>query len=110
MAKLYTNRAAALVKFWEAFGKVVQFISPRSKPPSFSLQGDGGGGQNHTASTWTPITITLEDVRLANAKMMVGLKPNFSQCPAEIRAKLRELEASIPGRLADAAALRVSGK
>ena len=41
MAKLYTNRAAALVKFWEAFGKVVQFISPRSKPPSFSLQGDG---------------------------------------------------------------------
>ena len=51
----------------------------------------------------TRVFVTIEDVRLANAKLMAGVRPDFSAYPQSVQATVREMQASLPDGLAEAA-------
>lgn len=50
----------------------------------------------------TRVSVTIEDVRLANAKLMAGVRPDFSAYPQSVQAAVREMQSSLPDRLPEA--------
>lgn len=50
----------------------------------------------------TEFVVTVNDVRLANAKLIAGVKPNFSRQPLAVQKMAQEFERTLPERIAEA--------
>lgn len=50
----------------------------------------------------TVFVITVNDVRLANAKVMAGVEPNFSQQPKSVQRIVNDFQYTLPERITEA--------
>jgi hypothetical protein len=48
------------------------------------------------------IIVTVSEVRLANAKLIAGVKPDFSRQPLAVQKVVNEMKQTLPDRIAEA--------